>query len=268
MNALFMPRNLPRAITSYDVLKTAALLLMIVDHVGYYFHPDEMWWRVFGRLCVPMWFFLVGYARSRDLSAPLWIGAAVLVAGNMVAGMYIFPLNILPTILFVRLALDPVMGFAGRGRAHLWGVMAALAALAIPTFMLTEYGTVGLLLAMVGYAVRQRQDGAAAPERDTIAAFALLVFIVTQFWTFGFDQAQMIVMSGGLLAVTIRLLSFRPQVFAGTDGPAWRPARAVLGVTGRHTLALYVWHLLLFKALAMVLFPADHAFMAWTWFFT
>src|SRR5690606_10698014 len=118
------------SLTSYDLIKAAAVLLMIVDHVGYYFFPDQDWFRVFGRMCVPIWFFLIGYARSRDLSLPLWIGLAALVVANMIAGMSIFPLNVLGTMILVRLVLDRVMDVATENARALVGVTVVLTLLA------------------------------------------------------------------------------------------------------------------------------------------
>ena len=68
-------KTLPSSITSYDILKTFAVLTMIIDHIGLYFFPDEMWWRVIGRLSFPVWLFLIGYAQSRDIPKLLILGA-------------------------------------------------------------------------------------------------------------------------------------------------------------------------------------------------
>ena len=101
--------HLPDTVTSYDVWKTLAVLLMIIDHIGAYFLPDEQGLRILGRLCVPIWFFLVGYAQSRDLSWRLWAGVAILSISNYIGGQPIFPLTILATIIFIRLILDRFM---------------------------------------------------------------------------------------------------------------------------------------------------------------
>jgi len=79
--------HLPDTVTSYDVWKTLAVLLMIIDHIGAYFLPDEQGLRILGRLCVPIWFFLVGYAQSRDLSWRLWAGVAILSISNYIGGV-------------------------------------------------------------------------------------------------------------------------------------------------------------------------------------
>ena len=65
-------KTLSSYLTSYDLLKTLALVLMVIDHIGYFFYPEEMWWRVLGRLSVPIWFFLIGYANARDCFG-LWL---------------------------------------------------------------------------------------------------------------------------------------------------------------------------------------------------
>lgn len=265
---LFRPRNLPRDITSYDLLKTVALLLMIVDHVGYYFFPDDNWWRVFGRMCVPIWFFLIGYARSRDLGAPLWIGMIVLVAANMVAGMSVFPLNILATILTVRLVIDRLAAHMRKGAHEFWAVNVLLLLLALPTSAAMEYGTLAVILALFGYFLRARQDGDAALTADHMQKqmlFAVVAFCILQTLTFGFGQAQMIVLGIGIVFVYMVLMFFRPVTFAGTGRGLWRVPGTLLHLTGRHTLALYVWHLLLFKALGVLYFGERFSLWDWNW---
>ena len=134
-------------ITSYDLLKTFAVIFMVVDHIGMYFFPDDLWWRAAGRACVPVWFFLVGYARGRDLSPKILIGAALLLVANFLAGMPIFPLNVLVTIILIRLILNPLMTttLSVTGR-EFWPMAMLLFLLAIPTMLITEYGPQALIL--------------------------------------------------------------------------------------------------------------------------
>ena len=80
-------KTLSRNITSYDMLKTAAVVLMIIDHIGYFFFPEMPIFRALGRLCVPIWMFLVGYARTREISRELWIGGVILAVSKMAVGL-------------------------------------------------------------------------------------------------------------------------------------------------------------------------------------
>ena len=62
----------------YDYLKILALLSMIVDHMGYFLFPEEIWFRVFWRIAFPLFLLLVWYNGSYKRRSSLWIvGAGV-----------------------------------------------------------------------------------------------------------------------------------------------------------------------------------------------
>ena len=64
--------SISRVVDNTDWLKIAAIVLVLVDHVGYFFIDDDQWWSVFGRMAAPSFFFLIGYAHTR--AVPLqWI---------------------------------------------------------------------------------------------------------------------------------------------------------------------------------------------------
>lgn len=264
-----MTKILPKEITSYDLLKAAAVLLMIVDHIGYYFYPEDLWFRAVGRLCVPIWFFFVGYARSRDLSPRLWIGATILLLANMIAGLSIFPLNVIFTILFVRLLLDATMKGAAKNAEILMIVSTILLFLALPTYMVTEYGTQGLIMAMFGYIMRNNIEVPGFKSANALASgfclFTILNFIVLQQLVFAFDRAQMLFMFTGVLAVCGVLYFFKPVDFPKLTKWTPGPVRAGIQVLGRRTLEIYVAHLILFKFIGMLTQPERFKFLQWTW---
>jgi len=267
-----MTKTLPKEITSYDLLKAAAVLLMIVDHIGYYFYPEDMWFRAVGRLCVPIWFFFVGYARSRDLSPRLWIGATMLLFANVIAGLSIFPLNVIFTILFVRLLLDWIMRGATKNAEILMVVSTILLFLAIPTYMVTEYGTQGLIMAMFGYILRNNISvpgfKSAAALASGFCLFTILNFIGLQQLVFGFDTAQMLFMFTGVFAVGTVLYFFQPVNFPKLTKWTPGPIRAGIQLLGRRTLEIYVAHLILFKFLGVLTQPERFKFLQWTWVWT
>ena len=70
--------SLSRVVDNTDWLKTAAIVLVLIDHVGYFFIDDDHWWSVFGRMAAPSFFFLIGYAHTR--AVPLqWIFLGVIL---------------------------------------------------------------------------------------------------------------------------------------------------------------------------------------------
>ncbi len=255
-------------VTSYDIAKTFAVLFMLVDHIGFFFFPDDQLWRAFGRWCVPVWFFLVGYARSRDTGRAMVVGCLILIAARFVTGMSIFPLNILATIIVIRLILDPLMENLMRRGFWQFSVMFALAA--VPSFYATDYGTLGLVMAMTGWLARRAQDGdqAAQQKLQPFFIFAYVAFLFLQTATFAFPPESIAfkVFSAGTAAVMLVLYRFRPLAFpvlsrGGLAGPSW-----VLRLIGRHTLFIYVAHLVLFGFAAIFLQPERFAWFAWEWF--
>jgi hypothetical protein len=252
--------TLPRALTTLDLLKAWAVLIMVIDHIGFFFVPESgayqsgdpaLWWRVIGRLCVPVWFFLIGYARTRDTSWPICTAAFFMLISAAMFGLWVFPLNILFTMIFIRLILDPVAKFALKTPQNLAITIVLIFMTSFHTFFLFEYGSVGLLVALFGYAVRNQNKGLVMhPEKYRIdvlywASLALLVVIQGIFFTF--DRGQFAVMTLGTAGVLYILQHLRPhehQDLANTLGPA---ITDIIQLLGRHTLAFYVIHLTLFR---------------------
>lgn len=257
-------KHLTKDLTSYDLLKTFAVLLMLVDHAGYYFFDDDSWWRLFGRFCVPVWFFLIGYARSRDLGPKLWIGMVVLVASSLVVGMGALPVNILGTMLVIRLVLDAVMARAQRTPQGLWQLSVMMVLLTFPTSYLFEYGTLAVIMAMFGWLVRhQHEYPGGERQAQQYLFFALGTFVVLQTMFFGFSGNQILVLGGGILAVMCGLMFFRPVTFAGTGEGFKGVLTSPLRFMGRWTLEIYVAHLLLFKTLGAIYQPDRFPLFDW-----
>ena len=256
--------HLTKDITSYDLLKTFAVIFMIIDHTGYYFFQDDNWWRVAGRLCVPVWFFLIGYARSRDLGLKMWVGMGVLVLASCVSGGSLLPLNILATMLVIRFVIDPIMMRVQMNHQALWPLSVCLLFMTFPTSYLFEYGSLAIIMAMFGWLVRhQHEYPGGVRQTQAFFFFAYASFVVMQVILFGFKDNQIMVLAGGILAVMCVLMAFRPVTFAGTgdgmSGVLWAPVRFM----GRWTLEIYVVHLVVFHALGSIFFPERFPLFDW-----
>ncbi len=246
MTYLSNRKNLPQSLTSYDLLKALAVLIMIVDHVGFYFFPEEIWLRLIGRICVPMWFFLVGYARSRDMSPVLWIGGTLLVVMNPVVGLPVFPLNILFTILFVRLVLDVCIQKMLKSQFDTFMGALVLLTVCLPSSYVMEYGTSAVALAFVGYMVRHKEILGFDQQKVIIWLSAITVFFgVSQIFSgVPFSEPTFMFLVGGAGGVIGALyIGFKPKVFTFKS--------SVLSFLGRYTLEIYVVHLIVFKLIAV-----------------
>jgi TraX protein len=77
----------PHAVDNTDWLKTAAIILVTVDHFGHFFMNDDRWWSVFGRLAAPSFFFLLGYAQTRTVPLHwIWLGVILTLLNSWNAG--------------------------------------------------------------------------------------------------------------------------------------------------------------------------------------
>lgn len=257
----FRPQSakvLPKELTSYDLVKTFAVILMLVDHATYYFFPEPefVWFRVLGRMCVPAWFFLIGYARSRDLGVGMWAGTALLVVANIITGQFILPMSILATIIFMRVVIDPVMERALRDYEILLGIALVAFFLALPAGFLWEYGTSGLLFAMFGWFMRN-PDRVSYRMKWVVEGFVLLFCVVgfgfLQMFLFHFDRSQSIALFAGLAIVCAGLYFFRPLTFPSLTSSLPGPVVWLLQLMGRRTLEIYVIHLIIFKFVALMI---------------
>lgn len=266
-----MRKDLPSAITSYDFLKTLAVLLMLVDHVGYYFFEDELWLRVIGRLCVPLWFFLIGYARNHDFDRRLLIGGVILLFADYMAGHYFFPPNILFSMLAIRFMIDPLMRFCIRGPEALAFTGLILLFFGVPSEILFEYGFVGVILAMLGWLMRHRDQPAAMGEITPVmvwifTAFTYMTFVIVQSISFEFDLLHTAALAIGTLGSFWLILNFRPEIYPGLTEKLG-PVAALIRFGGRRTLEIYVGHLIFFKLLGVLTDPERfHPFtLKWFW---
>ena len=134
-------KTLPATVTTLDLIKTFAVICMIIDHIGFYFFPDSLWFRVVGRLGgAPIWFFLIGYAASRDIPSTWMIGALILAVMDLALFGHVFALNVLVTLILLRLFIDRIMNFVMQSRYIFWFAAVLLCFFYVPTNMLMEYG--------------------------------------------------------------------------------------------------------------------------------
>lgn len=250
-------QSLPKGITLYDVLKTVALLLMIIDHLGVYGVIDSEWTRAFGRICVPIWMFLVGYAKTREIPMRFWVGMLILVGANALVGMPIFALNIIGTVIIVRLTIDVTMNFSRKSNVSLWCVSGALFLLVLPTYPFFEYGTSAIILAMFGYIVRHKETHF---DKDT--AFYFLIFAAMSYGLyqqlfFNFEQSAMLFMFAGTIMACLALYYFPPAKYTQISNRQ----SFFLRICGRYTLEIYVIHLVILKFYALFMGHEDFTFL-------
>lgn len=237
-------RQFSDALTSYDLMKSAAIVLMIVDHLGAYFFPENEWLRALGRLCVPIWFFLIGYAQSRRIPADWMIGALILIAATWYIEGRFFQLNILVTMIAARLTLDFFAPLFLKNLSLFAAGSVLCAILAFYTAGYTDYGSLAIPLVMMGLAARAGQL--------TLAHVVViyLVFLVTQYFMFGFAGGPLWLFMAGLPLPLYACWRFQPE----TMPQIFEIVKVPIQFMGRRTLEIYVSHMVLFQLFSSQIF--------------
>lgn len=244
-------KKLPDALTYLDIIKTLAVIVMIIDHVGLYFFQNEDWFRTIGRIGMPVWFFMIGYASTRALPNRLLIGAFILAAVDFLLFQKLFAMNALVTIMLLRLSIDHVMNFITQSRYLFYLIVVLLVLLSIPTSVIVEYGTMALLFAIAGYMVRHKDkihELTFVTEKDFYGFMSLIFlgFCVIQNGQFGLSEAQLFVMVVLTALTMVSLITMKPLTFPDFKEPM---VKKIVQYCGRNTLDIYVVHLVIFKVI-------------------
>ena len=226
-------------VTTTDLWKLAGLVFVLVDHWGLYFDPDQDWWRVVGRLAAPIFFFFIGFARSREVPWTWVVFGLILTAMETWTsgdGLGRINLNILINFAYIRLLLPEVERRIMPHPARVALLAAAIVLLIRPVQPVLEYGAQGWLWALLGLAHRRALEGESALQRNLLAALAASVYVVKEVLDYEFELPQALV-----LALLVAALTFLATRFRRAALP-WRPPSplaAALKIAGQRSLEIY-----------------------------
>jgi hypothetical protein len=273
------PRSPSPAVDNTDWLKAAGIVLVLVDHFGYFFMEDDLWWSAFGRLAAPIFFFLLGFAQTRTVPLHwIWLGVVLTLLESWNADWTWVAPNILLSFVLIRTARPYVQILVQRNKwVGFFLVVGGLLALLPITSKIVDYGSEGWLWALFGLCQRLYIDGStvvdargaaqdSAPlgrtmteKKGLMRLLACLVAAVAYVWQeqgeYSFPRFNFaaFILSIGALSVTLCLFQRgRSRI---------QPPEAVAGFLrfiGRHTLEIYAVELAgaeLFSKLVLDLAP-------------
>jgi hypothetical protein len=227
------------------------VLALLADHAGFALDRRQPWWRLAGRLAPPIFFFLVGFARSRRVPWTWPVLGALLTAAYAVA-LDVTMLNVLVSFALLRGVALPLAERHVLARPWATAIVAGLSvALGPVTDRLVEYGTVGWLWALFGLSHRLRGEPGRARvvTSGALGVLAALAYAVGQARDHALGGLPAAALAGGVMALLLALLRFRRTVLPWQ--PA-EPAATLLRLCGRRSLAIYAVSLLGVALLARV----------------
>lgn len=230
-----------------DVLKCAAVVMMLVDHIGMYLFPDALWLRALGRFSFPIFLFLIGYSGQFRFSRALLLAAIALLLLDAVLHYPIFPLDILFTILFARM----VMGLPfvqARIEGRLFELFLILAVLFFPLYPFIDYSTTGVMFAVMGAAARRK-----IPQADQLwfMGCCFVFHAATQQYGFHFGIAEAS-LAALVLCLSAMALYYRDALPLNRCN-ALAPLRTGILLCSRFSLEFYVLHIAIIQITAYAL---------------
>jgi len=260
-------KSLPKELTSFDLLKSLAVILMVCDHVGYFFFPEEMWFRTLGRLCLPIWFFLIGYSRGDKVPGSFWIGGGIVVASSLMAGQFLMPFNILFTLALMRKYRNGIAQGVLRSPQALRGMFFILFLLSFPSAIFLEYGSLAMLIMLAGFIARRKDSVYERIERKYILMYVAAAFFTTYIMV-GVQMpymtgVQALVLTLGYALLGVVLWRFKPMVFVDARKYMAGSFIALFKFMGRWSLEIYVVHIVAFRIVAMIMSPDRFPFWGW-----
>ena len=224
------------ALTRWDALKLIALLLMFVDHAGAFFYTDEEWLRGIRRACAPLFLFLVGFAPHYHFDKKLFVFALLLSGFDWWVQAAPNTLNILFSIILIRLLLARLEAHdLLKLQLHEW-VIGSLAL--IPSVVVVQYGSFGLLFALSGFVFKHRAHYAPRTPVYFLAVVTLLYGVIIPL------LSEFSIATCAVTAASLTLMCWLIQWFVRAPKEAVS-LPAACKILSHYTAEIYVLHLVI-----------------------
>lgn len=145
-----------KAANYQDLLKTLALVAMMIDHLGLYFFPDIHELRIIGRYAMPLFGFFAGYNFKNQINLTiLFVGSVLYIISTVFIFHTLMETNILISIfighVYIYLFREHLKNF---NKAYIHFVI--LACLWPLTSKYIDYGTVIIAIMVIGYVTKSK----------------------------------------------------------------------------------------------------------------
>lgn len=228
-------------LTTIHVIKSLAVLVMLVDHVGAFFYPEVGLYRAIGRVGFPVWFFYAGVTALRASGSHLISAASLLQFGLLTLTPSLLPLNALFSIWVSQSIARKVSSFE-LSLLKLTLLTALFGFLLFPTLFLWQYGSVAIVFSISGifYAKGDRKLS------KILLALGVALFLPWQIWlSVSMTGLQKLACSLGTIIVVVGVYRIERRTLHAPAALS-KPVKWV----SQNTLGIYFVHYLAFSYLA------------------
>lgn len=248
-----------RPVDKTDWLKTAAIIMVVVNHFSYFFVGEFDWMNVFTPWAATVFFFLLGYAHTRAVPLSwIWLGVILTVLDGYNNDWEWMGANILLSFALIRWARPYVVTLAQRyGWTTFLIIVPVLVAVMPMTEYVVEYGSTGWLWALTGMYQRRYLDtrsptasgntgpvavieqtgtAGAGIMRFLVCPIAAAAFVYQERILYEFDEIHTTFFALTVAVASLVLLRFRRGP-SGIQPP--QPMASALRFCGRYTFEIY-----------------------------
>lgn len=220
-------------VNTHDLLKAIAIITMIIDHCGLYLADGNLWMRVVGRSAAPLFFFVVGTAKSFRFRLDLVIYGLLLTLITYCTEQ-LFYFNILLSFVLIKWVLTYYNPRNSTSTQLIYlFIVLAIAQLYIHAWL--EYGSFGLLFAFAGRLISQND-----PRGKYWTIASLVIYLLIESYYFNFFMNAGYVILFGLISI---LLCFAMICFKFRTWAMPRILNYSILFLSRYSLQIYFIHL-------------------------
>lgn len=224
-------------LNSYDVIKFLAIITMIIDHIGYYWLPDNDYLRAIGRLSAPLFFFITGYVSNYQIKP------AMLVYGVIIAAIFFYSHDdFYINILLIFAIIKWILARWRPEKAKIVTLISIFSVIYVTSSIsryFFDYGLLGFAYALIG---RLKATG----FKSWLAAIMMLNTFLVQMLNILISHDNIYVVA--IVYVVAILLGFTALLFRyqviKVNSIVLK--NSVL-VFSRYSLEIYFWHILLLE---------------------
>lgn len=227
--------------SNHDLLKAIALMIMIIDHIGFFFFPKISLLRAIGRITVPIWFFLIGYNfKNINNSIKLLILAALfLQIISIIISKNISILNVLWTMVICKYILYYYQNIIYKVD---WFFVTLISIIIYPiTSLIFEYGSLAIIISIWGYNCRFNT------ESKIIGAITIaFLYCYIEIKEFKFD-----ILESAICIIFANIIIYILYNYQFTILKIRKFFKYFINIGSRYSLFLYVSHIILFNLLKL-----------------
>lgn len=246
---MFFKLNKYGELNNYDVFKVTAFVLMVVDHLGFFFFPHNLLLRAIGRAAFPIYAVLHGITKKNDTEDKklnyylLFLGALLDIIFLLISGS-VSSFNVLISFFMFDLIFNKSSKFLLKNYLCLFPLAIVNCLYYDMLNNIFEYGLFVLLFMFVGKIFRK--VGTNLLE-IFYCLFVFITYFLTQINIFNFNINEIVVCGMMLLMIFLFMYDFKFREYHNLN------SNKILLFISRYSMELYFLHYTLFMVLFKII---------------